>query len=121
MSVKMEKLLKEHPEYSDEYDIFMRDCTIGEVRDAVIKVNFMYEDGDIGQYTPVVRNLNIRNITSKKSVYAVFLEGYARSPISDVTLVDCSFMGVAKENHLNHSKNLIIKNTRINGKLYADK
>lgn len=47
-------------------NIFVRNLTIGEVSEAVLKINFYYEEGDAGKYTPSVSNIVLENITSKK-------------------------------------------------------
>lgn len=98
-------------------DIYMRNCTIGEVSDAVIKVNFQYGDGDAGNYTPVVRNIYVNNITSQKSTYAIFLDGYERSPIENLYISNSRFNGVEKKNYLSNYKNLSLSQVYINGKL----
>jgi polygalacturonase len=96
-------------------DIFMRNCEIGELQDAVIKVNFLYENGDMGNFTPTVRNIYINNIRSKKSQYAIYLEGYERSPITNLIIKDCDFQGVLENNYLKNYKNLKMHNVFING------
>jgi len=95
-------------------NIFMRNISVGEVSDAVIRVYFLYEEGDAGPYTPVVRNIQLKNITSRKSNYVLLLEGYERSPISDIRLEHCDFRGVARASVLNHVKNLTLKSVSIN-------
>ncbi|MEJ2545431.1 MAG: glycoside hydrolase family 28 protein, partial [Calditrichaceae bacterium] len=97
-------------------NVYMRNCTIGEVSDAIIRINFFYSEGDTGNFTPEVRNIHIQNISSKKSVYALALDGYNRSPITDIYIEDCNFDGVEKGNILNNYTNLKFKNTFINGK-----
>jgi polygalacturonase len=37
--------------------VYMRDVTIGQVREAVVAIDFNYEEGDAGQFTPVVRDI----------------------------------------------------------------
>jgi polygalacturonase len=96
-------------------NIFFRNCTIGEVSEAIIKINFDYGEGDLGEFTPVVRNIYINNITSRKSRYAIFLTGYERSPVMNLTIQDCNFKNVEKGNILDHYKNLRLKNVYING------
>lgn len=96
-------------------NIFMRNITVGEVSDAVIRIYFLYEEGDAGPHTPVVRNIQLQNITSRRSNYVLLLEGYARSPISDIRLEDCDFRGVARASVVNHVKNLALQNVHING------
>lgn len=98
-------------------NIYMRNVTVGEVSDAVVRVNFNYGEGDIGQHTPVVRNIYVSDVTSRKSKYALLLAGYERSPISNLTLEDCRFDGVQQGNMLNHYQDLIMRGVYINGQL----
>ncbi|MBA7573581.1 hypothetical protein ES708_15379 [subsurface metagenome] len=97
-------------------NIFMRDVQIGEVKQAVILVNFFYAEGDVGEYTPEVRNIFVENVSSEKSQYAIWLKGYERSPVTDIHISDCRFNGVADGNVISHVKNLEFRNVYINGK-----
>ena len=66
----------------------MRDVTVGQVADAVVTIDFYYEEGETGPFTPIVRDIEVRNVTSRKSRYGLFLRGYAhdrRSPTSAST------------------------------------
>jgi len=98
-------------------NIYMRNCTIGEVSDAILRVNFMYSEGDVGKYTPRVRNIYLKNIQSKKSRYAFYLDGYKRSPITNIQVENCNFDGVRDGNVLKNFSDLIMKKTYINGKI----
>ena len=98
-------------------NIYMRNVMVGEVSDAVVKVNFNYGEGDVGQHTPVVRDIYISNLTSHKSKYAISLTGYKRSPVTNLNLKNCRFDGVQKGNILKHCKNINMQNVYINGQL----
>ncbi len=98
-------------------DVYVRNITIGQVKEAVLKIDFYYEEGDTGDFTPVVRNINLENITCKRSKYALLLNGYQRSPITDVTLRNCVFDNIAKPNVISQVKNLVLENVKINGEL----
>ncbi len=98
-------------------NIYMRNITVGEVSDAVIRVNFNYQEGDVGQYTPVVRNIFVSNVTSRKSKYALALAGYERSPVSNLNLENCRFDGVTSGNMLSHYRDLKMKEVYINSEL----
>jgi len=95
--------------------VYMRDVTVGEVAQAVLTVNFFYEEGDAGGFPPVVRDVEMRNVTSRKSKHALFLRGYAHDPVSDVRIVDCTFDGVAQPDVLEGVANLTLRNVRVNG------
>jgi polygalacturonase len=98
-------------------NVYMRNVTIGQVAEAVLKINFFYGEGDTGEFTPMVRNINMENVTSEKSRYALLINGYERSPITDVTLKNCTFNNVERENKLVGIKNLVLDNVKINGEV----
>ena len=83
----------------------------------MFRTNFHYGEGDTGKYAPTVRNINLENVTSGKSEYALLIRGYDRSPISGVHLKNCVFNNVEKPNVLVGVKNLTLKNVMINGKV----
>ena len=97
--------------------IYMRDVTVGQVAEAIVTVNFFYEEGDAGKFPPTVRDVEVRNVTSRKSQYALLLRGYPHDPISGVRIVDCEFNGVAKPDLLENVKGIELKNVRVNGKV----
>jgi polygalacturonase len=96
-------------------NIYMRNVKIGQVREAVLKVNFQYGEGDAGDFTPIVRNVNMENVTSQKSRYALSISGYEHSPITGVHLKNCIFDNVEKSNILIGVENLVMDNVKING------
>jgi polygalacturonase len=95
-------------------NIYMRNVNIGQVAEAVLKVNFQYGEGDSGDFTPTVRNVNMENVTSDKSKYALSISGYERSPITDIHLKNCIFNNVEKSNILIGVKDLAMDNVKIN-------
>jgi polygalacturonase len=101
--------------------VFMRDVTLGEVSEAVVSADFFYEEGDKGGFTPVLRDVEVRNVTGKKSKYALYLRGYPRSPITDLRLIDCTLDGVAQPDLLEAVRDLVLTNVRINGTLRNEK
>lgn len=87
-------------------NIYLRNITVGQVADAVFRVNYYYGEGDIGSFIPTVRNVEIRNLTCEKSTYALRLEGYARSPITDIRLINCQINNISRDNILSNVQNL---------------
>ena len=97
--------------------IYMRNVTVGQVAEAVVTVNLFYEEGDTGKYPPTVRDIEVRDVTSKKSDYALLLRGYTHAPIRDVRVIDCAFDNVAKADVLEGVAGIELRNTRVNGQL----
>jgi len=95
-------------------NIYMRNVRVGEVRQAVFLVNFYYAEGDVGEYTPVVRNIFIDQVSSEKSKYAIWIKGYQRSPVSNIWISNCQFNGVDQGNLLSNVDQMQLKNVYIN-------
>jgi polygalacturonase len=101
--------------------IFVRDVTIGQVAEAVVTINYFYEEGDAGKYPPIVRDVEVRNVTSKKSQHALLLRGYGHDPITDVRIVDCQFEGVAQADVIESVRGLDIRNVTRNGQVLNER
>jgi polygalacturonase len=98
-------------------NIHVRNVEVGEVAAAGLSIDFFYEEGANGKFTPVVRNVDIRNLATHKAKYALYLRGFKNAPIEGVSLVDCDFEGVSQPNMIENVNNLALRNVHINGKL----
>jgi len=95
-------------------NIFVRNIEVGEVSEAVVKINFFYEEGDAGKFTPVVRNINIENVTSEKSPYAIWIKAYDYSPVQNLNIENCTFKNVTNQNVIENVKNISMEDVIIN-------
>ena len=96
--------------------IFMRDVTIGEVADAVVQIDFNYEEGAKGAFMPVVRDINVERVSCRNSRYALNLRGFPDAPIVDVRLTDYRFHDVAKGSVVENVRRLQLDRVSVNGK-----
>lgn len=97
-------------------NIYVRDIDVPQVREAVLLVDFHYEEGDAGPYKPQVRNVELRNVTSHGSRYALLLRGFDHTPIRGIRLIDCRFENVRDGNRIEHVEQLELRNVTINGR-----
>ena len=96
--------------------VYMRDVAVGQVAEAVVTIDLFYEEGDAGKFPPTVRDIDVRNVTSGRSQYALRLRGYAHTPVRDIRVTDCAFDNVAKDDVVEGVTGLSLKNVRVNGK-----
>ena len=99
-------------------NVYFRDIDVGQVSGAVLQVDCLYEEGANGPEQPVVRNIDIRGVTCKKSRYALQLRGLASSPIHSVHVADCNFDNAAEANVVENVTGLQCANVKINGKAF---
>jgi len=81
---------------------------------------FREQEGQQGAFTPVVRDVEMRNVTSKKSKYGLYMRAYPKSEISDVRIVDCRFDGVEKGNVTEGVQALTLRNLTMNGRVVSE-
>jgi polygalacturonase len=99
-------------------NVFIRNLTIGEIADAVLQVDFFYEEGPKGPERPVVRNIEIRNVTCKKAKYALYVRGFPNAPVRDIRLEHCNFENVTSANVVENVEGLSLAGVTINGKRF---
>jgi polygalacturonase len=105
----------------DLENFYFRNNTVGEVARGVIDIDFYYEEGPGGPFTPSVRNVVVENITSERSRYALYLRGYENAKISGVRVAHCVFNNVAQPDVIENVASLELVDDLRNGKPMAVK
>jgi len=75
-------------------NIFMRNVAVGQVADAVLQIDFLYEEGAKGAYPPTARNVVMENITVKRAPRVLDVLGFPGATISGVRIYHSSFAEV---------------------------
>jgi len=94
-------------------NIFMRNVEVGRVAEAILTIDFLYETGPNGPHKPVVRNVQIENVTSASSPRVVWIAGFAGAVADDIRFVDCTFRGVETSEQVQHAGSISFKNVTI--------
>ena len=94
-------------------NVFMRNVEIGQVKEAVLTIDLMYETGPNGPYKPVVRNVNLENVRSTNSPRVMWIASFPGAIIDGVTFVDCIFRGVRASEVVEASGSISFRNVKI--------
>lgn len=100
-------------------DIYVRNLEVGTVKECVLKLNMFYNvyGSQTGNFIPVIRNVSLENVTVKNGgKYSVWAEGYAASPVENITLKNVKIQKVDSLYLLKNVKNINFINTYINEK-----
>ncbi len=93
--------------------VYMRDIEAGQVAGPAIEIDFQYEEGPRGPFTPVVRDVAVENVHCREAATALSLRGYANAPIRDIRLHHLRFDSVAKPNVIEHVEELVMDDVKI--------
>ena len=98
-------------------NIYARNIDVGQVTTAGFSIDFFYEEGEAGKFLPIVRNVGVRNLKTRKAQYALYLRGFKHAPIEGVRIMDCDFEGVSKPDVIENVTGFSLYNVKENGKL----
>jgi len=77
-------------------NIFMRNINVGLVKDSVLQIDFLYEEGTNGVFNPVARNVAMSNITVAQTPRVLNVRGFPAAEISGIRIYDSTFKQVQK-------------------------
>ena len=77
-------------------NIFMRNVNVGLVKDSVLQIDFLYEEGARGNFKPVARNVVMENISVTQTPRVLNVRGFPGAEISGVRIYNSSFKQIKK-------------------------
>ncbi len=98
-------------------NIHIRNTTIGEVREAIV-IDFYYEEGDAGKFDPLVRNIQISDLTCQHARKAFSIRGFARAPVRDLRLVNVDIQKADQIGLIEQVENLQLVSVTVNHEPY---
>ena len=94
-------------------NVFMRNVTIGRVAEAVLTIDLLYEEGARGEHMPIVRNVEIDNVTSTGSPRVMFVKGFDGAIVENIRFKNSTFSGVTSAEVLSHARKVSFDNVTI--------
>ncbi|TWT27758.1 glycoside hydrolase family 28 protein [Planomicrobium sp. CPCC 101110] len=99
-------------------NVYLRNNKVNKVGGEVVRINMMYEEGDVGDFTPIVRNIEVDGLDSNGGNYGIYIKAYDRSPVQNLKITNSSFDNVKTPTLIENVENMVLSNFTINGKSY---
>src|SRR5690606_15444019 len=100
-------------------NVFMRNVRIGQVGEAVLTIDLLYEEGAKGEFMPVVRNVQMDTITSTGSPRVMFIRGFEGATVDQIRISNSTFSGVTETEVIQHAGAITLTNVTIEPKVGA--
>lgn len=102
-------------------NIYFRNVKVGEVREAVVRINLVYEPDEKcdGNFPPTVRNVHVENVVSDKSRYGLLIFGLENETnVHDIHISNSVFKNVSSggNRYVGKAEKIFLKNLTINSK-----
>ena len=100
-------------------NIFVKNIEVGQVKEAVLKINTHYAiyDNQEGEHMPVIRNINLEDVNVENGgEYGILIRGREESPVRNVNLTDVHIKSVEIPLLVENAEQVSYENVTINGK-----
>jgi len=97
-------------------NVFMRNVRVGHVGEAVLTIDFRYEEGANGPFKPIVRNVQLENVTSSASPRALYVRGIPAGVIDNIRVKNCQFNDLTEPEVVEHAGTVTFTNVTLTPK-----
>ena len=101
--------------------VYVKDLQVGQVKEAVLKINTHYAiyDNQEGDYIPEIRNIFLENVQVENGgEYGLLIKGREQSPVQNVRLKNVTIKSTEVPLSIENCEPVKFMNTTINGKEY---
>jgi unsaturated rhamnogalacturonyl hydrolase len=95
-------------------NVFMRNVKVGRVGEAVLTIDLLYEEGAKGPFKPVVRNVQIDNVTSTGSPRVMYIRGFEGAEVDNIRISNSTFNNVTETEVVQYAGGITLTNVTIN-------
>jgi polygalacturonase len=99
-------------------NFYVRNIEIGQVKEAILKVDMFYNvhGNQTGNFIPRIENISLENVKVKNAgKYSILAKGYKESPIKNITFKNVTIDKVETPFSIENVSNLNFINSFING------
>jgi polygalacturonase len=97
------------------HDVHVRDLTVGAVAQAVLTIDFYYEEGPGHGFNPDVTGITVENMTVAQATRALNLRGYPDDPVGSVRLSNVDFARTTQPSVVENVAGLVLDDVFENG------
>jgi unsaturated rhamnogalacturonyl hydrolase len=91
-------------------DIYMRNVQVGRVSEALLTIDFLYEEGSQGDHPPTARNIVIENVTTKAAPRLFYVLGFEAATIEGIRVRNSRIENVTSTEIIEHAGQIELDN-----------
>jgi unsaturated rhamnogalacturonyl hydrolase len=84
-------------------DVYMRNVEVGKVSEAVLTIDFLYEEGPKGDFPPTVRNIVIENVRASAAPRLFYIQGFEGATIDGIRVANSEIRGATATEVVEHA------------------
>jgi len=84
-------------------NVYMRNVEIGKVSEAVLTIDFLYEEGPKGDFPPTARNIVLENVKASAAPRLFFIQGFEGATIDGIRAANSEIVGATATEVIEHA------------------
>jgi polygalacturonase len=84
-------------------DVYMRNVQVGRVSEALLTIDFLYEEGARGDFPPTARNIVIENVTTEAAPRLFYILGFEGATIEGIRVANSRIENVTATEIIEHA------------------
>ncbi len=94
-------------------NVLMRNVTIGRVIEAIITVDFMYEEGANGPHKPVLRNVQLDNVSATSTPRLFYITTFPGATVDAIRIAHSKFSGVETAEYIQNAGRIELEDVTV--------
>jgi polygalacturonase len=82
--------------------VYFRNSVVGQVSEALLTIDFQYEEGPLGDFPPTARNISIENVKAEQSPRLFYIAGLPAATIDGIVVKDTQILGATATEVVEH-------------------
>jgi len=93
--------------------VYFRNGTVGQVSEALLTIDFQYEEGPRGDFPPTARNIWIENVRAEKSPRLFYIAGLPAATIDGIHVKDTQILSATATEVIEHAGSIELSNVTV--------
>jgi unsaturated rhamnogalacturonyl hydrolase len=94
-------------------NVYMRNVEVGQVSEALLTIDFMYEEGDRGAFPPTARNIVIDGVTARNSPRLFYILGFEAATIEGIRVSNTHIQNATATEIIEHAGKIELDNVAV--------
>jgi unsaturated rhamnogalacturonyl hydrolase len=93
--------------------VYFRNAVVGRVSEALLTIDFLYEEGARGAYPPTAKNIFIENVRAEQSPRLFFITGFEAATIDNIRVTNTQILNATATEIIEHAERVVLENVTI--------
>jgi polygalacturonase len=93
--------------------VYFRNSVVGRVSEALLTIDFQYEEGPVGNFPPTARNIWIANVRAEQSPRLFYIAGFAAATIDGIHVENTQILSATATEVIEHASRIELENVTI--------